>query len=53
MLKKPLRIKWLFCIAGGRLELTHLAALDPKSNVSFNSTPRNAQFGNLNINNSL
>ena len=39
MLKKPLRIKWLFyAVRAERLELSHLAALDPKSSVSTNST---------------
>ena len=45
-----------FCLVrAGRLELPHLAALDPKSSVSTNSTtPAKHSFDRVaNINNSL
>ena len=37
MLKKPLRIKWLFyAVRAERLELSHRKALDPKFDLNIN-----------------
>ena len=36
--KKLLKLRSFFVVRAGRLELPHLAALDPKSSVSTNST---------------
>ena len=47
--KKPEHQFWLsFLVQAERLELSHLAALDPKSSVSTNSTTPALEVANIN-----